>query len=147
MRDDASVVRVSGSVAPQGARTDWFADEVAVDFPSLAALGERMRERFLATEEPRDPVAAEVRLTAWEAARGRRVPVAVPVARLCPACGGRGEVWNDPCSRCDGSGAGLTEQLVHLHVPSGVRDGARILFSVAVPQAPATYVSLEVRVA
>lgn len=127
-------------------RFDWFRDEVAVDFPSLGAVADRMRAAFLATEEARQPLAAEVRITPGEARAGRRVPVSLVLPRTCGTCGGRGEVWSEPCPCCAGSGDDVWRHRVHVDLPSGVRDGARFLFSVSPPHTPAIVVDLRVSV-
>jgi hypothetical protein len=41
--------RLTGACASLG--QDYFADEVAIDFPSVEAVVERMRETFLGREE------------------------------------------------------------------------------------------------
>jgi hypothetical protein len=127
-------------------RFDWFRDEVALDFPSLAAAADRMRESFLAVEGSSAVCRAEVRLTPTEAETGPRVPVHVVVRSTCPSCRGRGRTWSGPCPSCAGTGDGLERQQVHLRLPSGVRDGARLLFSVVPRQAPVTVVDLRVSV-
>jgi hypothetical protein len=148
MHDDTPALRfVERGPGAERDRFDWFRDEVAVDFPSLGAAADRMRAAFLATEEARRPLAAEVRISAGEARAGRRVPVCLALPRTCATCGGRGEVWNEPCPRCAGSGDDVWPHQVHVHLPSGVRDGARFLFSVSPPHAPAVVVDLRVSVA
>jgi hypothetical protein len=147
MRDDVPALRFVEH-APDAARDpfDWFRDEVAVDFPSIVSVVDRMRSAFLAADEATRCLSAEVRLTAREARAGRRVPLDLALRCTCPACGGRGEVWDEPCSRCQGTGDGVTPHQVHVDLPSGVRDGARFLFSVSPPQAPAVVVALRVSV-
>lgn len=147
MHDDAPGLRY----APRGhgrapERFDWFRDEVAVDFPSLGAAADRMREAFLATDGTVAPVAAEVRLSARDARESRRVPIELAVRSTCPVCGGRGEVWSEACGACEGTGDDVTRHQVHVRLPSGVRDGSRFLFSVSPPHAPATVVDLRVTV-
>jgi hypothetical protein len=127
-------------------RFDWFRDEVALDFPSLAAAADRMRESFLAVERSSAVCRAEVHVTPDEAVTGPRVPVHVVVRSACPTCGGRGRTWDGPCPPCAGTGDGLERQQVHLRLPSGVRDGARLLFNVVPPRGAATIVDLRVSV-
>lgn len=119
--------------APSRARGGWcesaFADEVDIDFPSVSALVDRMRSSFFGPSP--DPVAAEVRLTPRQATNGVRVPVDVSLPHTCPICGGRGEIWLDPCGACAGSGAGLLPHQLQLVVPPGVRDGTCLWFDVA----------------
>jgi hypothetical protein len=122
-----------------------LADEIAIDFPSIDALLDRMRRSFFGCEATASRHSTEVRLTPREAFFGADVPLDVPVAATCTACGGRGEVWMEPCEACGGSGASVARHHVRLTLPAGVRDGARFRFSVGPPSAPAT--AVEVRVA
>lgn len=126
-------------------RLDWFTDEVAIDFPSIGEVVDRIRDAFLAPDEWSRPLSAEIRLSAKEAFDGVVVPLDVPVRRTCPACGGRGEVWAERCGGCGGTGAALARHPVQLVVPPRVIDGARFYLSVSAPCAPPTRV--EVRVA
>ncbi len=147
MHDDASGLRF----APRGEgrareRFDCFRDEVAVDFPSLGAAADRMRESFLATDGTVAPLSAEVRLSPQDARESRRVPVEFAVRSTCTVCGGRGEVWSESCAQCAGTGDGLTRHHVHVRLPSGVRDGARFFFSVTPPHARATVIDVRVTV-
>lgn len=148
MRHDARWPRVVGDPVAPGGRDEWFGDDVVVDFPSVRRIVERMRLSFLGGLEPdADALDAVLCLTARQARLGGRVPVDVPMRRMCDACGGRGEVWNDPCLSCAGAGSGLLHRKVDVHVPSGVRHGECIAFSVAAPHAPITRVHLRVSVA
>jgi molecular chaperone DnaJ len=131
----------AGGVRP----ADWFADEVGVDFPSVDALLDQIRDAFFGRDEVAPPLSAEILLTPGEAFRGVRVPLRVPIRRTCPACGGRGEVWMDCCARCAGSGNAIAHHEVELVLPAGVRHGTRFRFSVTPPYAPSTFV--EVRIA
>src|SRR6185503_3561910 len=54
-----------------------FADEVVVDFPSVAPAVDRMRTAFLADERP-SAFSAAIRLTSREARDGVTMPVEVP---------------------------------------------------------------------
>jgi DnaJ-class molecular chaperone len=121
-----------------------LADEVAIDFPSIVAALDRMRRSFLDSEASARH-STEIRLTPREAFFGADVPIDVPVSATCGACGGRGEVWMDPCATCGGTGSSVAHHHVRLTVPAGVRDGARFRFSIAPPSAPAT--AVEVRIA
>ena len=51
----------------------WFADEVTIDFPSVAAAVERMRRSFLVDERPQ-ALSASIEVSAHEAANGATVP-------------------------------------------------------------------------
>jgi DnaJ-class molecular chaperone len=123
----------------------WFADEVAIDFPSVDALIEQIRARFFGADELETAVSAEILLTPREAGRGVLVPLDVPIRRTCLSCGGRGETWAETCGRCDGSGERCSRHRVQLSVPAGVRHGARFRFRVTPPAARPTLV--EVRIA
>ncbi len=48
------------------------------------------------------------------------------VERTCPACGGRGEVIDNPCPACAGTGRVTRERALSVNVPAGVEDGTRI---------------------
>ena len=126
------------------AEADWFADEIAIDFPSMGAAVARIRKAFL-WDDHRVPVSAQVRVSLHEATRGVTIPLDVPVRRTCLRCGGRGETWMEPCVWCAGTGEALAQHRVTLLVPAGVADGARFRFTVATPSAPPTHI--EVRVA
>ena len=143
----------SGSLAPGRWRTiraaggpdRCFADEIAIDFPSVDGVVERMRTAFLGEPEDDGVLSAELRLSRHDARRGLVVPLAVPIRGACSCCGGRGESWTEPCGACHGTGESLFHQPVRLAVPAGVADGARLRFRVNAPQAAP--VRVEVRVA
>jgi hypothetical protein len=130
-----------------GLSNDCFADEIAIDFPSVGRCVERARDRFLG--EPgaadADVLCAEVSLSKYEASRGLVVPIDVPVRATCARCGGRGETWTEPCLDCEGTGEFLHRHAVKVSVPRGVADGARLRFRVTSPEAPS--VRVEVRIA
>ncbi len=124
---------------------DCFADEIAVDFPSLGRVVDRMRAAFFGAADERDVLAADLELSPEEASRGRIVPLAVPIRTTCATCGGRGETWTEPCGGCEGTGQALQHRPVRLALPAGVSHGARLRFRVTAPDAAA--VRVEVRVA
>lgn len=105
-----------------------FADEVTVDFPSVAPAIERIRTAFLADERPRT-VSAVVELSEREAASGVTLPLDVPVYCTCASCGGRGESWTEICPQCQGRGSEPLRHAVQVTVPAGVRHGARFCFT------------------
>ena len=147
MRHDARWPRLVEPAA-SGDHDEWLGDDVAVDFPSVRRIVGRMRRSFFGGVEPdAEPLSAELCLTVRQARLGGRVPVDVPVRRVCEACGGRGEVWNEPCAPCAGAGSGLWHRKVEVQVPSGVKDGECLAFSVAAPHAATTHVQLRVFVA
>ena len=125
---------------------NWFADEVTIDFPSVAPAVERMRRAFLADERPA-AFSAAVELTAREAATGVTVPLNVPVQCTCSRCGGRGESWTEPCASCHGSGFEQLRHAVQVTIPAGVRDGARFRFTVTPRHNRSTRIELHVAVA
>jgi hypothetical protein len=122
-----------------------LADEIAIDFPSLGAIRDRMCRAFLAGDAGRCRHSTEIRLTPHQAFHGAQVPLDVPVSATCGVCGGRGEIWMDRCVPCDGTGAAITRRQVSLTVPAGVRDGTRLRFNLGSPSAPST--AVEVRIA
>jgi hypothetical protein len=124
---------------------DCFADEIAIDFPNVGHVVERMRDAFLGVHLDDEVVRAELTLSAREAAGGFVVPVDVPIRGMCPRCGGRGETWTEPCHGCRGTGESLFHHRVRVSVPRGVADGARFRFRISSPHAAT--VRVEVRVA
>ena len=142
-RYDATAV-VSAQAA---AADDWPTDEIAIDFPSIDALVDRMRSAFFGPLSPPSALSAEIVLTPREAFFGTVVPLRVPVRTVCDACGGRGETWLDPCGRCDGSGEAIASLDVRLEVPAGVRAGTVIRFGVTPGAAPTTFVEARIAIA
>jgi len=127
------------------ATTDWFSDEIAIDFPSVASVLDRMRHAFFGVV-PGAALLAEIVLSPQEAFRGATVPLDVPLRRTCPSCGGRGETWQEWCDACGGGGEVPSTHEMRLRVPAGVREGARFRFSVMPPGAPHTFVEVRVSI-
>ncbi|HJR45633.1 MAG TPA: molecular chaperone DnaJ [Actinomycetota bacterium] len=50
----------------------------------------------------------------------------VMTAVTCPRCGGRGEEITTPCSNCGGRGRVESAEMLTVHIPPGVDDGARL---------------------
>ena len=46
--------------------------------------------------------------------------------RTCPGCQGRGQVIDDPCMPCSGTGRVTRERTLSVNIPKGVEDGTRI---------------------
>lgn len=46
--------------------------------------------------------------------------------RTCPGCHGRGQVIDNPCTACIGSGRVTKERTLSVNIPQGVEDGTRI---------------------
>jgi hypothetical protein len=122
-----------------------FADEVVIDFPSVALAVDRIRRGFLVDEPPpRWP--AIVHVSAGEARRGVTTPIEVPLRLTCHQCGGRGESWSECCSRCEGTGTLLLHHVVQVTIPAGVIDGDRFYFTVVPRHHAPTRVELQVLV-
>jgi hypothetical protein len=126
-------------------RANCFADEVVIDFPSVAPAVDRIRSSFLA-EERSAALAAVIELSRHEASCGATVPLHVPVRCTCHECGGRGETWAEACRRCGGSGAELLQHRVQVLLPAGVVDGTCFHFTVTPRHHPPTRIELRVRV-
>ena len=126
--------------------TDCFADEIVVDFPSVASAVDRIRNSFLADEHA-VTLNAAIRLSPIAARAGATVPLEVPVPCTCHDCDGRGGTWTEACGRCRGSGTELRRHHVQVDVPAGVLNGACFNFTVTPPHTPPTRVELRVLVA
>lgn len=144
-RDNVRLDAERATVRAISERADYFADEVAIDFPSLGGAIDRMRDAFFSAERAR-PLSAQLLLTPRQAFDGAIVPLDVPVRRMCRSCGGRGEVWTEPCGECAGTGDALVPHLVQLIVPPRVPDGARFWISVSAPSASPTRVEVRVTI-
>jgi len=127
---------------------DCFHDEIAIDFPSIGGLVDRVRDAFLgdAEREASGTVMRELRLSNREARRGTIIPLELPIRGTCRHCGGRGEVWAEPCLDCCGSGDSLVRHPIRVSVPAGVLDGARFRFRVSSPHAAPVRVELRVAI-
>jgi hypothetical protein len=112
---------------------DCFADEIAIDFPSVDAVIDRMRDAFLGERADDDVLRTELRVSQREASDGLVVPIEVPIRGTCGDCGGRGETWTEVCAVCGGTGASLRRHPLRVTLPAGVADGARIRFRVSAP--------------
>jgi hypothetical protein len=143
---------------PQPLRVDWqsvarettpqacFADEIAIDFPSVGNVVERMRRSFLGERSSSEVLATQLHVSTFAARHGLSVPIEVPMRGTCSVCAGRGGTWRECCDRCSGTGESHFNHPVRISLPPGVVDGARFRFHVTSPQA-ATPVRVEVRVA
>ena len=128
--------------AAQG--VNWLRDEVAIDFPSVASLLDRMRHSFFGASAVE--LSAEIELTPEEAFWGADIPLDIPLRRTCPDCGGRGEVWEQGCVPCAGDGEVAAPHPLKLRVPAGVRAGARFRFSLTPPNAVPTMIEVRISV-
>lgn len=124
-------------------------DDVAIDFPSASRVADRIRASFLAEDAGSGgPVVAEISLSREEARQGGDVPLMLPIRRLCPSCGGRGEVWLDACEPCAATGELVSSRRIVITLPAGTEDGAEFRF--ALPGRPSDgtcATSIEIRVA
>ena len=125
---------------------ECFADEIAIDFPSVESAIERIRLAFLGTRPDGEVLSREVRVSRRQASGGGVVPIEVPIKSTCHRCGGRGEVWTEPCDDCDGTGASLEHRPVRVVLPPGIEDGARLRFRVSSPGAASVRVELRVAI-
>lgn len=127
------------------AHAEWLADEIAIDFPSVASVLDQMRHAFFGAS-PAAGLSAEIILTPQEAFWGTSVPLDVPLRRTCPRCGGRGEIWAEGCEWCGGGGDVRAYHQMQLRVPAGVHEGARFRFTVMPQGAPPTHVEVRVSI-
>jgi hypothetical protein len=125
---------------------DCFEDEIAIDFPSVGNVVDRMRDAFLGERGDADVLRAEVSLSQREAFAGHTVSLRVPVRITCPNCGGRGETWTEPCGLCRGTGESLFHQGLRVSVPPRVADGACVRFRLKSPDAGSIRVELRVAI-
>lgn len=140
---DTSVCAVPLSVAPDEA---WYANEVAIDFPAVDGLLDRMRMAFFGPLTAPSALSAEIVLTPREAFEGAVIPLRVPVRAVCDVCGGRGEIWCEPCHGCGGDGDAVVPLDVRFEVPAGVRPGTVIRFGVTPRSAPTILVEARIAV-
>jgi hypothetical protein len=125
---------------------ECFADEIAIDFPSVERVIDRMRDAFLGERADPDVLHADVSLSPREAFAGLVVPVEVPVRVTCLQCGGRGETWTEPCDLCGGRGDARMYHGVRVPLPPGVAHGARIRFRLRSPDDSSVRVELHVSI-
>jgi DnaJ-class molecular chaperone len=125
---------------------ECFEDEIAIDFPSVGNVVDRMRDAFLGERVDADVLRAEVSLSQREAQAGHVVAVKVPVRITCPNCGGRGETWTEPCALCRGTGESLFHQAIRVTVPPRVADGACVRFRLKSRDAAPIRVELRVAI-
>lgn len=132
---------LSGEESATAARC--FADDVVIDFPSMAHAVDRMRAPFVADERS-TPLLMRVEISAREAREGVVMSLDVPFRRICRPCGGRGEVWTGCCASCVGSGSELFQHQLEVTLPAGVADGDTFHFTVAPRHHPSTRIELHV---
>ena len=125
---------------------ECFADEIAIDFPSVGNVVDRMRTAFLGEHVDANVLRADVSLSQREAFDGHVVLLKVPVRITCPNCGGRGETWTEPCTLCVGTGESVFHQALRVSVPPRVADGACVRFRLKSPDAVSVRVELRVAI-
>jgi hypothetical protein len=145
-RTNASRLALETIVAHDRAYRRSLADEVAIDFPSSRAAIEYFRRDHVERDATTATAHAEIAISAYQAFAGAQVPLEVHVPRTCACCGGRGEVWSDPCEPCDGRGQAMHPQRLTVSVPAGVADGDRFSFHLWLPQSPRTRVNVRVAI-
>jgi hypothetical protein len=119
-------------------------DEVALDFPSARQALDHARRDFAEADAP-VLVSIDVALAPIDLRRSARVPLCVHVPSVCEPCGGRGEVWSDPCEGCQGAGTATVARYVVVRVPANTAAGSVLRYRLALPYGP--LVRLQVRLA
>jgi len=145
LHDEPARPSPAGSRRP--ASGGCFADEIAIDFPSMRAVVERMRDGMLGHEAASSAQLAEISVSRREAHQGVTVPLELTLRDTCSSCGGRGETWEERCGRCQGSGECRIPHHFSLSLPPGVVDGTRFQFIVGAGHALPTRVEVTVLVA
>jgi hypothetical protein len=120
-------------------------DEVAIDFPSSGAAAACLR-RSATDPEASTVVSAEIVIDRVQAAAGARVPVALSLRHTCGGCGGRGEVWDEPCDVCLGEGHAERPHLIEVRVPPGAMHGDCLRFAITPRRGPRTRVDVRLAV-
>jgi hypothetical protein len=120
-------------------------DEVAIDFPSASAAVQCLR-RSVDDVEPAELVSAEIVLDRVQAAIGALVPLTLHVRHTCTACGGRGEVWDEPCPSCLGDGDAICPLSIEVRVPPGAANGDRLRFAITPRRGPRSRVDVRLAV-
>jgi len=145
-RSGASRLALETLVPHERAYRRSFADEVAIDFPSSSAAIEYFRRDHVEPDGSTLTTEVEITISADQAGIGAMVSLDVHVPRTCVCCGGRGEVWSEPCRPCDGQGQALQAQRLTVAVPRGVVHGDRFSFNLWLPRGPRTRVDVRVAV-
>lgn len=127
-----------------------LSDEVVVDFPSMIGLVERMQDAFfggLVMPENSEPTYnAQVSVTLKEASEGVHIPLDLFVKPTCPICGGRGEIWEEMCGVCVGTGSGGLFHTLNIEVPPGIKHGTFLTSKLELPFAAKSRINVQVRV-
>jgi hypothetical protein len=144
--DPTPVPTLWDTIRSAGAADECFADEIAIDFPSVDTMVARVRDSFLGEPADAETLTTEVSVSTREASCGVVLPLEVPLRSTCQTCGGRGETWTEPCRACCGTGSRLVHQPLRLSVPAGVSHGARFRFRINSPHAAPVRVEVRVTV-
>lgn len=145
-RSDASRLALETLVPHERDYRRSLSDEVAIDFPSSSAAIEFFRRDHVEPDGSGLTAHVEIAISASQAGAGALVSLDVQVPRTCGCCGGRGEVWSEPCGPCEGKGQELLPQRLTVAVPAGVADGDRFSFTLWLPRGPRTRVAVRVAV-
>jgi DnaJ-class molecular chaperone len=145
-RLDSSRAVIEAPAPREGEFRRSFADEVAIDFPSSQTAIECVCRDRADADPGAASMCAEITISADQADAGAVVPLELCLSRTCTSCGGRGEVWDDPCDSCGGAGHERHRQRLTVAVPRGVSNGDRFSFSISPPRGPRTRVDVRVAV-
>jgi hypothetical protein len=145
-KDPTPVPTLWDTIRPAAGADECFADEIAIDFPSVDTMVARVRDSFLGEPAETETLTTEVAVSTRDASRGVVLPLEVPLRGTCTVCGGRGETWTEPCRACCGTGHRLVRHPLRLSVPAGVSHGARFRFRINSPHAAPVRVEVRVSV-
>jgi hypothetical protein len=106
-------------------------NEIGIDFPSMAATLDRMRDAFfrMAAADP-NGLPFDLVVAPDEMDRPREIVLDVPYSVTCRTCGGRGESWDRWCDACGSCGETDIRQSVKVTLPRRLADGARFTLRV-----------------
>jgi hypothetical protein len=142
-RPPAPALHLVRALEPERPLERALRDEVALDFPSGRQALDHARRDFAEADAPARRLVVDVTLSPIEARRSARVPLCVHVPSVCDPCGGRGEVWSEPCSACEGAGTAIATRYVVVRVPANTAGGTTLRYRLALPYGP--LVRLDVR--
>jgi DnaJ-class molecular chaperone len=123
-------------------------------FESHKPTRERIRDEFarnftgqgVPKSHPVRELTVELTITPDAAAQGGRLPIDVPVARVCTRCGGTGSTGFMPCDDCDGHGLFWDVARVDVLLAPPVRDGTVVPVSLKHLGIDSLYLRVLVRV-
>src|SRR5215213_8908545 len=120
-----------GSGAGAGFGAD-FASTFSDIFDDLFGMGGgRRRAGGRTTRERGADLRYNMEISLEEAFAGKTAQVRIPTSVACEDCSGtgsqgRGQVIDNPCPTCSGSGRVTRERTLSVNIPAGVEDGTRI---------------------